>query len=97
MLEISGESSVYNGLEIAGVGGAGGQGTSNHFCPVCGSTLYWTFDTIPEAIPDEWAKTMARVVVVAVGNFTDPDFPPPHAHLNPELRPPWLTPHPDPG
>jgi hypothetical protein len=95
LLEISGASTVYNGLEVDGVGGAGGQGTSYHFCPTCGSTLYWTFDTIPDTVVDEWAEAMARVVVVAVGNFLDPDFPPPQAHVFPELRPSWLTTHPD--
>jgi hypothetical protein len=79
------------------VGGAGGQGTSYHFCPTCGSTVYWTFDTIPDSVPKDYADLMARVVVVAAGSFADPDFPPPDAHLFPELRPRWLTPHPDGG
>lgn len=94
LLDVSGASSVYNGLEIDGVGGAGGQGTSYHFCPICGSTVYWTFDTIPDSLPAEWADVMARVFAVAVGNFGDPDFPPPETHLYPDLRPGWLIPHP---
>lgn len=95
LLEVTGKSSVYNGLELDGVGGAGGQGTSYHFCPTCGSTVYWTFDTIPDSFPEEYAETLARVFAVAVGNFVDPDFPPPEAHFFPELRPKWLTTHPD--
>lgn len=93
VMETIGESHVYNGLEIDGVGGAAGQGTSYHFCPTCGSTVFWTFDTIPDVIPAEYAETMARVVVVPVGAFADPGFPPPQAHLFPELTPTWLVTH----
>jgi hypothetical protein len=40
-------------------------GATYHFCPDCGSTVYWDI----EAAPD--------VLGVAVGAFTDPAFPPP--------------------
>lgn len=40
-------------------------GATYHFCPECGSTLYWDIDAAPD------------VLGVAVGGFTDPDFPPP--------------------
>ena len=94
VLEVSGESTTYNGLEVDGVGPGGGDtiGISYHFCPTCGSTVYWTFDTLP----DELTEMLADVFVVAVGNFADPDFPPPVQHHFPDLRPRWLTPHPDP-
>ncbi|MCP8939414.1 GFA family protein [Alsobacter sp. SYSU M60028] len=35
------------------------------FCPRCGTTLWWTLERDP------------GLVVVAVGTFADPDFPPP--------------------
>ena len=41
------------------------QGLTYHFCPECGSTLYWDISDAPD------------FVGVAVGNFTDPTFPPP--------------------
>src|SRR5215471_6098226 len=50
------------------VGDAGGQATF-HFCPVCGSTLYWELDAIP------------GFVGVAVGAFADPVFPPPKVSI----------------
>ena len=40
-------------------------GATYHFCPECGSTVYWDIDAAPE------------VVGVAIGGFTDPTFPPP--------------------
>jgi hypothetical protein len=40
-------------------------GATYHFCPECGSTVYWDIDAAPD------------VVGVAVGGFTDATFPPP--------------------
>lgn len=36
-----------------------------HFCPACGSTVYWELDSARDSI------------AVAMGAFADPDFPPP--------------------
>jgi hypothetical protein len=41
------------------------RGNHYHFCPECGSTVYWEFALAPESLG------------VAVGAFTDPAFPPP--------------------
>jgi len=41
------------------------MGGTYHFCPECGSTLYWEIDDSPDFLG------------VAVGGFTDPTFPPP--------------------
>jgi hypothetical protein len=40
-------------------------GARYHFCPDCGSTVYWDISVAPE------------LVGAAVGTFTDPTFPPP--------------------
>ena len=40
-------------------------GATYHFCPVCGSTVYWELAIAP------------GFVGVAVGTFADPTFPPP--------------------
>ncbi len=40
-------------------------GATYHFCPVCGSTLYWDIATAPDLIG------------IAIGTLTDPKFPPP--------------------
>ena len=48
-----------------------------HFCPVCGSTVYWH----PAAVLD--------IIAVAVGAFADPDFPPPHVSVYEERQHPW--------
>jgi hypothetical protein len=37
------------------------------FCPTCGSTVWWTLETLP------------GFVLVALGAFADPAFPPPTA------------------
>ena len=79
---------------MEGVGAAGiDVAISYDFCTTCGSTVYWTFDTVPE----ELTGLLSGVVGIAVGNFADPDFLPPTQHHFPDLRPRWLTPHPDPS
>ena len=57
-------------------GDSGGTATFD-FCPVCGSTVCWTADGLPE------------FVTVAVGAFADPAFPPPHVSVYEERRHPW--------
>jgi len=53
--------------------------TSFHFCPTCGTTLYWRNTGMP------------GMVLVAVGCFGDPDFPPPRGAIFGERRPAWMT------
>jgi hypothetical protein len=42
-----------------------GNALTFHFCPTCGSTVYWESEGFP------------GYVAVAIGNFADPDFPAP--------------------
>jgi len=42
-----------------------GRNLEYHFCPECGSTVFWYLDAAPE------------LTAVAVGCFTDPAFPAP--------------------
>jgi len=82
IIEITGDSSVYNGLEIDGVGIAGSDeaGVSFHFCPTCGSTVYWRGDLVPGGY------------CIAVGSFVEPDFPKPTLEAWTELRHRWIAP-----
>lgn len=59
----------------------GDEGTKAtfHFCPICGATVYYRI----EAIPD--------VIAVAVGNFADPDFPAPRISVYGERRHSWVS------
>lgn len=50
-----------------------------HFCPTCGSTVFWE----PEFRPDR--------VAVAIGAFADPAFPPPDKQVYAETAHPWVT------
>ena len=59
-------------------GGDSGFAVSFHFCPDCGSTVFWE----PERRPD--------VVAVAVGSFADPTFPAPSQSVYNERRHPWV-------
>lgn len=93
VVDISGESTVFNGLEVNGVGGPAGLVNYYNFCPTCGSTVYWTFDAIPESFPERLAKRLPDTFAIAVGSFADPDFPSPQRHVFPELRPAWLIAH----
>jgi hypothetical protein len=47
-----------------------GNGLTFHFCPTCGSTVYWEGEGFP------------GYVAVAIGNFADPSFPAP-SHATP--------------
>jgi len=49
-----------------------------HFCPVCGSTVYWTGEGFP------------GFVAVAIGTFADPSFPAPTIAVWEECRHPWV-------
>ena len=40
-------------------------GATYHFCPVCGTTVYWDIAAAPD------------VIGIAIGALTDPTFPPP--------------------
>jgi hypothetical protein len=50
-----------------------------HFCPQCGSTVFWE----PRRKPDE--------IAVAVGAFGDPNFPAPTQSVWTEHRHPWVV------
>jgi hypothetical protein len=52
-------------------------GATFHFCPECGSTVYYVLDETPDNIG------------VKVGCFTDPSFPPPMISGFEEYRFPW--------
>ena len=50
----------------------------SHFCPDCGSQVFYTEPTEPD------------LVVVSVGSFADPSFPPPTASGYDSRRHPWV-------
>ena len=53
-------------------------GATYHFCPECGSTVYWDISIAPD------------FVGVAVGGFTDPAFPPPMISGFEAYGPAWV-------
>ena len=63
--------------EFVRVGDEGNRITFR-FCPDCGSTLYWTLDGFPD------------IVAVAIGGFTDRDFPAPRISVYESRRHPWV-------
>jgi hypothetical protein len=71
-VRIEGQSS-----EWTRVGDEGGRITF-HFCPTCGSTVYYTGSYAPES------------TAVAVGAFADRTFPGPTVEVYEERRHPWL-------
>jgi hypothetical protein len=48
-----------------------------HFCPACGSTVYYTLDMLPDAI------------AIPVGAFADPAFPAPKISIYEARRHAW--------
>jgi hypothetical protein len=49
-----------------------------HFCPTCGSTVYWFLEALPE------------LVVTGVGNFADPRFPTPRVEVFGSRKHAWV-------
>jgi len=72
-IRVSGESKVFARL------GDSGKKLEIHFCPNCGSSLYWEAELRP------------GIIGVAVGAFTDPQFPAPTASVWEESKHPWLN------
>jgi hypothetical protein len=74
-------------LEVDGVNAAFPlpEGINFHFCPTCGSTLYW-----------DWRLEgdVDRTVAVGVGSFVDPGFPMPTIEISTTFRHGWLSPVP---
>jgi hypothetical protein len=59
--------------------GQDGRKLQIHFCPECGTSVYWTLDIRP------------GFVGVAAGAFADPDFPAPAHSLWEQSRHAWLN------
>lgn len=59
-----------------------GNAVTFHFCPVCGSTVYWELSGFP------------NVYSVAVGAFADPAFPQPRVSVFERSRHAWAL-HPE--
>jgi hypothetical protein len=57
--------------------GDSGNKATFHFCPDCGSTVYYQLDGVPDAI------------AVAVGAFADPEFPAPKISVYEARRHAW--------
>ncbi len=64
--------------EYVRFGDSGGRITF-HFCPECGSTVYYRIDAVPEA------------VAVPVGAFADPGFPAPRVSVYEGRRHAWVS------
>lgn len=54
-----------------------GNAVTFHFCPQCGSTVYWLLGGMPD------------LIAVAVGAFADPAFPPPRHSVYEKRRLAW--------
>ncbi|CAN7395572.1 GFA family protein [Bosea sp. LjRoot237] len=72
-VEISGEATAYRREADSGFD------VTQHFCPRCGSTVYWE------------PLRKAEMIAVAVGAFADPDFPAPGKQVYPQHRHPWVA------
>jgi hypothetical protein len=55
-----------------------GEARTFHFCPECGSTVFWRLANPPD------------VIAVPVGAFADPAFPPPMISVYESRRHAWL-------
>jgi len=71
--EVSGQESQYSRV------GDSGQTVVFHFCPNCGSTVYWKAVADPDS------------VAVAVGAFADPEWPAPKFSVYENRRHAWVS------
>jgi hypothetical protein len=72
LISINGQSSVY--VRAA----AAGRKFRTHFCPTCGTSLYWETDRYP------------ALVGIAVGGFCDPEFPTPSRSVWEQTKHHWV-------
>ena len=56
-----------------------GNAMTYHFCPTCGSTVYWE------------NEGFSGQVNIAIGNFADPNFPAPTIAVWEQSRHPWVS------
>ena len=56
-----------------------GNAVTFHFCPTCGSTVFWE------------SEGFAGFIAVAIGSFADPDFPAPTIAVWEQSRHPWAV------
>ena len=59
-----------------------GNRVTTHFCPGCGSTIFWELQVAPD------------LIAVAIGAFADPSFPDPKHSVFENMRHRWAL-HPD--
>ena len=71
-VEIRGESTAWTRIADSG------NAITFHFCPVCGSTVYY----LPETQPD--------LVAVPMGAFADPHFPQPRFSVYESRKHAWV-------
>jgi hypothetical protein len=69
---ISGEERVWKTTAESG------NVAAFHFCPTCGSTVYYQ------------ARPYSDLIAIAVGAFADRTFPPPHYSVFEGRKHPWL-------
>lgn len=50
-----------------------------HFCPTCGSTVFWELSGFPD------------LIAVALGMFADPSYPPPTVSVWERSAHPWIA------
>jgi hypothetical protein len=71
-VEISGTSTEFTRTADSG------RHVRMHFCPACGSTVYWKADASP------------RLIGLAVGSFAEPSFPPPAMSVFEQAKHSWV-------
>jgi hypothetical protein len=69
---ITGRSTVWRRIADTG------RWYDNHFCPVCGSTVFGYAEFDPD------------VIGVNIGNFADPHYPPPSFAVWNKFKPAWV-------
>jgi hypothetical protein len=57
---------------------ASGGTIHNHFCPQCGSTVYWKLSTLP------------ALIAIAVGTMADPKYPAPVVSVFEQSKHDWI-------
>lgn len=71
-VEITGASTAYRRIADSG------SAIRFHFCPDCGSTVYYQAEDQPD------------LVAVTLGAFADPDFPRPRVSVYESRKHPWV-------
>lgn len=78
IIELNGQTKIFSESPNS-------VGIGYHFCPNCGTTVYWEIDKA-----EQFSPGISGFIGIAVGCFADKDFPKPQVNVQNQYRHHWV-------